>query len=66
MALTFLINSSYTVFLTISLSTTSLTFFKFEGTGFNLSTSTLFLNYLNCLVHFLIYQYLIHQPLILI
>ena len=63
MALTFLINSSYTVIINIHYLLHH--FVKFEGTAFNLSTSTLFLNCLNCLVHFLIYQYLIHQPLIL-
>ena len=41
MTLTYLTNSSYIVFLTTSLSTTTLNFFKSTGIGFNLPTFTL-------------------------
>ena len=41
MALTFLTKSSFTSFLTTSLSITSLSFFKSVGIGFNLSISNL-------------------------
>ena len=59
----FWILTSYTYLLTTLFFTTSLSLLKATGTGTNLST--LFSNYLNHLVHFLLDQYLIYLHQIL-
>ena len=64
----FLILALYSVFLTTSFFTTLLSLLNSTGVVSNFpisNLSTLVLNYLNYLVHFLVYQYLIYQPQLL-
>ena len=68
MTLNFLTNSSYTVFLTTSFSTSSLNLLKSTGVVLieqYLISLFYFSNCLNYLIHVLINQYLVYQLLIL-